>query len=318
MTLPAGAAFVAVDWGTTRLRAYLIGADGTVLDRAIAAESGIQSVPAGGFPAALDAACRGWFDAAADLPVLMAGMVGSRNGWVEAPYAAPPCDAAKLASTLLPVPEASRPVFIIPGVDCRGADGSYDVMRGEETQALGTGVADGVVCLPGTHSKWVEIAGNRIVRFATFMTGELYAAMTQSFIGRLAGEPEDTAGGDAVAARLVGLPGGLSRTLFQARAQVLGGGLSPGAVRPYLSSLLIEAEIRGARDLFGANRPVHLVAASPQLEAYSAVLRRAGASFTVYEPETATVAGLVRLAAAAGLAQPVLAQPAVAAEGIPS
>ena len=305
--LPAGAAFVAVDWGTTRLRAYLIGADGEVLDRALAAESGIQSIPAGGFPAALDAACSRWFSESPDLPVLMAGMVGSRNGWAEAAYAAPPCDAATLASKLLAVSGAGRPVFIIPGVDCPGSDGSYDVMRGEETQAVGVGLSDGLVCLPGTHSKWVEIVDGRINRFATFMTGELYAAMLQSFIGRLAGEPEDRAGGDAVAARLAGLPGGLPRTLFQARAQVLGGGLSPGAVRPYLSSLLIEAEVRGARDLFGADRPVHLVAGSPQLEAYSAVLARAGCPFDVYDPETATVAGLVRLAVAAGLAQPAFA-----------
>lgn len=303
--LPAGAAFVAVDWGTTRLRAYLIDAGGTVLDR-VAAESGIQTIPPGGFPAALEDACGRWFAEARDLPVLMAGMVGSRNGWAEAAYVAPPCDADGLAARLLRVEGLARPVFIVPGVDCRSPDGSYDVMRGEETQAIGVGVTDGMVCLPGTHSKWVEVTDGRILRFATFLTGELYAALTQSFIGRLAREPDDNGSGASMAARLAGLPGGLSRRLFQARTQVLGGGMAGEAVRPFLSNLLIEAEVEGAREIFGTDRAVHLVAGPPQVGAYADILNRTGTGLQVYDPETVTVSGLVRLAAAAGLLQPAL------------
>lgn len=296
-----GASFVAVDWGTTRLRAYLIGAGGAVLDSVAAPDRGIQSIAAGGFPAALEETCAAWFAATPELPVIMAGMVGSRNGWAEAPYVPPPCGSDALGTALLRVGGMPRPVFIIPGVDCRGEDGSYDVMRGEETQAIGTGLRDGLVCLPGTHSKWVEMRDGFITRLTTFITGELYAALTQSFVGRLAEAPDDQAGGAAAAAGLAGSPGGLTRTVFQARTRVLGGMLSPQAVRPFLSTLLIETEVQGARDLFGGAGAVHLVAGPPQVDAYAAALARAGFAVEIYDPETATVAGLVRLAAAAGL-----------------
>ena len=302
--LPAGAALVAVDWGTTRLRAYLIGADGEVLDRATAPESGIQSIPSGGFPAARDATCGHWWRHGPDLPVLMAGMVGSRNGWAEAAYVAPPSGPDDLAAGLLRVADAARPVFIVPGVDCRGPDGSYDVMRGEETQVVGLDLQNGVVCLPGTHSKWVEVVGGRIERFATFITGELYAALSQSFVGRLARDPDASEPGLAMAARLADLDGGLSRSLFQARTQVLGGAMPPEAVRPFLSGLLIETEIRDARDMFGEGAEVHLVAGSPQRDPYAEALARAGIAPKVYDPETTTVAGLVAIARTAGLLQP--------------
>ena len=110
-----------------------------------------------------------------------------------------PAGPDELAAALLPFRRLTRPVLIVPGVDCRGADGTYDVMRGEETQAIGIGVRDGLVCLPGTHSKWVEIADGRIDRFATFVTGELYAALTASFVGRLAREPDDAVAGASLA-----------------------------------------------------------------------------------------------------------------------
>ena len=292
--------FIAIDWGTTRLRAYLIGPDGDVLDRS-SSDTGIQSVPPGGFPAALAKACGGWFSTQPDLPVIMAGMVGSRNGWAEASYVPPPCGSADLAASLLPVHDTGRPVFIIPGVDCRASDGSYDVMRGEETQVFGADMMDGLICLPGTHSKWVEVAGGRITRFATFVTGEVYAALSQSFVGRLAQEPDDLESGGALARTLGALEGGLTRTLFQARTQVLAGHMAGHAVRPFLSSLLIDSEIRGARDLFGAGKKLQLVAGHPQRDPYAAALSYHGYATEILEPEATTVAGLVRIAALSGL-----------------
>ncbi len=291
-----GAAFVAIDWGTTRMRATLVGRSGHIMDRA-ASDSGVQSVPSGGYETALDDACEPWFTAYGDLPVLMAGMVGSRNGWVEVPYVSPPCNSADLGRRLHRVADARRPIFVVPGVDCRSGDGSYDVMRGEETQAFGTHVRDGLVCLPGTHSKWIEMSDGRIVRFVTFATGELYAAITQSFVARLAEEPEDRAGGSALGERIAQLPGGLMRGVFQARAQVLAGNVSGHVVRPFLSALLIEAEVDGARAIFGAGVPLTLVASEPQLGHYQAILKRQGFSAAAKAPEEATLEGLKTLAA---------------------
>ena len=289
-------ASIAVDWGTTRMRAWLLDRAGAVLGT-IEAETGVQSVPPGGFPAALQEVCGPWLDQDPGLPVLMAGMVGSRNGWHEAPYAPCPCGPVDLATKLALVRDAPGSVRIVPGVDCRWPDGGYDVMRGEEVQAIGAGVDDGLLCLPGTHSKWIEIREGRILRFATFATGELYAAVTASFVGRLAETPEDTGAGLPAGARASTFKGGLTRALFQARAQVLGGDLGPRAVRPFLSSLLIGHEIAGACELFGRPATVHLVAGPPQREIYRVALERRGIEVETVDPAAAVLAGLARLSA---------------------
>ncbi len=293
MTVPTAenAAFIAVDWGTTRLRASLVDAAGAVIDTTNS-ESGVQSVPAGGFAAALDTACAAWFAQRPDLPVLMAGMVGSRNGWIEAPYAPCPAGVDEIAARLLAVPGATRSIHIVPGVDCRWSDGAYDVMRGEETQALGTGLRDGLIALPGTHGKWIEMRDGRIHRFATFVTGELFAAVSASFIGRLAEEPHDDETGAALAAETARVPGGLTRGLFQARARALAGDLAPRAIRPFLSRLLVEAEIAGALDLFGRPDTVHLVAAEPQRGVYRSALAARAIAVEDHDTPTVTLAGL--------------------------
>ena len=295
------ASYIAVDWGTTRLRAYLVGADGLVL-ASTANDSGVQSVAAGGFPAVLQECCGPWLTAHPAIPVMMAGMVGSRNGWVEVPYVATPCGPAELAAACTRLELAGHEVLVVPGVDTRwpgtGADkGAYDVMRGEETQVLGLGLGDAIACLPGTHSKWVRLAGGRIAGFATFITGELYAAMTASFIARLAGDPEQVQPGMAIGAASARQPGGLSRALFQARSRVLAGDMPGASVRPFLSALLVADEIAGAMHLFDGFGEVHLVAGEPQAGIYAAALRQRGQKITIHDPQAAFLAGLGRIAA---------------------
>ncbi len=118
--------------------------------------------------------------------MLLVGMVGSREGWVVAPYATCPAGPAEIAAAMIPVDLGDRPqAHIVPGLFCEPAPGAADVMRGEETLVLGCGVEDGLVCLPGTHPKWVVMRGGRIERFATYMTGEMYALLREhSMIGR--------------------------------------------------------------------------------------------------------------------------------------
>lgn len=293
------AALIAVDWGTTRLRAWLLDAAGAVLDR-LSSGSGVQAVAAGGFPAALDAACGKWLAAHPASPVLMAGMVGSRNGWVEAPYARAPCGVAELARAFCAVEASGRKIHIVPGVDHRAPDGAYDVMRGEETMAIGAGVTDGLICQPGTHSKWIAMRGGRIAGFASFITGELYAALTASFVARLAAAPDDPAAA-ADGLRAARLQGGLPRALFQARTRVLAGEMAGTGVRPFISGLLIGAEIGGAFELFGAPQRAYLIAGEPHLASYSAALAERAVDTEVLDPEAAFTAGLHRLARAAGL-----------------
>ena len=299
LSMTGRAALIAVDWGTTRLRAWLLDAGGAVLER-LSSDSGIQSVAAGGFPAALQAVCGALLAAHPRLPVLMAGMVGSRNGWIEAPYARAPCGVAELARAVCAVDAGGRKIHIVPGVDHRAPDGAYDVMRGEETMAIGAGVSDGLICQPGTHSKWIEMRAGRIAGFASFITGELYAAMSASFVARLASAPDDPAAA-AAGLHAARLKGGLGRALFQARARVLAGDMAGAGVRPFISGLLIGAEIGGAFELFGVPQQAYLIAGEPHLTPYCAALAERGVVMQVIDPETAFISGLHQLALAAGL-----------------
>ena len=144
-----------------------------------------------------------------------------------------------------------RSGHIVPGLSCEPAPGAVDVMRGEETLAFGAGVEDGLVCLLGTHPKWVEMRGGRVQRFATYLTGEMYALLRHhSMVGRPATEPEDPGGfelGLAAAERNGGAGRvGLLHLLFGARAATVTGRLPPAALGPYISGLLTGDEINGA------------------------------------------------------------------------
>ncbi len=240
---------IGVDWGTSRLRAALLGADGAVLAEH-AADAGIMTVRDGGFAARLQAAVAA-LGAPAGLPVVLSGMITSRQGWQELPYLPCPADARALAGVIrrLEAPGLG-PLHFITGLSCTGPDGIPDVMRGEETQIIGQDdpARGEAVVLPGTHSKWVVVEGGRIVRFRTYLTGELFAVLeAHSILGRLmtAGPADDAAFARGVRVALDS-PGLLGR-LFSARALPLLGDLEAQAVRDYLSGLLIGTEIAEAR-----------------------------------------------------------------------
>jgi 2-dehydro-3-deoxygalactonokinase len=146
---------IALDWGTTRARAFLLSERGEVRERR-SADQGIQSVPAGGFPAAFEAIAGDLRRMAPEAQIVLAGMVGSRNGWVEAAYVPCPASPDAIAAAGLKVALADgTPALILPGLSCD--EGAFDVMRGEETLIVGLGLKDGIVCLPGTHSKWALV-----------------------------------------------------------------------------------------------------------------------------------------------------------------
>lgn len=290
---------VALDWGTSSLRAYLLGDDGAVLDRR-AEPSGILNVPGREFAAVYDAITSRWRAAHPGLPSLASGMIGSAQGWIEAPYADVPADLETVARTLAVVPGIG--LRIVAGLAQRGR--APDVMRGEETQLLGAmaelpGLAErAVVVLPGTHSKWARVARGRIEGFTTYMTGELYAVLARhSILGRLADATSaaDASGGafargvrqarDARAA--------LASLLFSARSAVLVGDLPPEDSLAYLSGVLIGDEVRAA--LATGERPRALVGEPALCARYAAALGEFGVDGVALLGDTAP-AGLWAIA----------------------
>ncbi|KRE11894.1 hypothetical protein ASE63_19300 [Bosea sp. Root381] len=288
---------IALDWGTTRARAFLISAAGEVLERR-SADQGIQSVPVGGFPAAFETIAGELRRAAPDAAIVLAGMVGSRNGWIEAHYVPCPASPDAIAAAGMTATLADgTPATILPGLSCD--EGAFDVMRGEETLIVGLRIDDGIACLPGTHSKWALVEHGSIVRFASFMTGEIYGLLREhSILSRLAEEPsgDDTPRGAALGLAAAARPGGLLNTAFASRSEVLAGRMPGGAVGPYLSALLVGHEIAGAQALFGRGQRVHLVADGVLAQSYGAALAAAGLEATLTTPEAAFVAGVRRLA----------------------
>ncbi|MEZ5856788.1 MAG: 2-dehydro-3-deoxygalactonokinase [Hyphomicrobiaceae bacterium] len=251
---------IGVDWGTTSWRGYLIGAEGCVLERASSAR-GILNVANGAFEATLLKEIGGWLKANGPLPVVLSGMIGSRQGWREAPYVACPAGLDEIAARVMRIDEGGGgrgALAIVPGLSVE-ADGMPDVMRGEETQIFGAlttqGAQSGVFVLPGTHSKWVRVELGRVVQFATYMTGEVFAALKDhTILGRLMTD----GGGDQAAAfksgvaagARVGGPGSLLNRFFSARTLGLFDRLQGGDIGAYLSGLVIDAELRDATSAF--------------------------------------------------------------------
>lgn len=288
-------ALVAVDWGTSRLRAALLDETGEVLERS-SADEGIMHVEGGRWAETLDRHVGGWLRQKPSMRVVMAGMIGSRNGWVEAPYAECPADWSEIAAKMALVRRADGgEVWIAPGLFTRNADGIPDVMRGEETLIAGSHVAEGVMVTLGTHCKWATLKDGRIETFASFMTGEFFSALKDhTILGRLAENPEDNAGfvkGLTAAKR----KGGLLHTAFQTRTTVLLGDMPGTQVDPFLSGLLIGSEILGGLELTRPDGHIHLMASGPRGELYRQTLQAHGYKVTMHDPEHALIAGLARL-----------------------
>ena len=306
-------AVIGLDWGTTSFRAYRLGADGHILDH-VSSEVGILAVTDGDFAAALRRQIAPWLAAPANPPILACGMIGSRQGWHEAPYVDLPAGTAELAGNLVSATPGGGPtIHFVPGLSWRDAEGVPDVMRGEETQligAMGCEAEPHLFVLPGTHSKWAVAADGRIRWFATFMTGEMFAVLTQhSILGRLMSgsdhDPSAFGRGLDAAMTAPGGTAGLLHRLFGARSLALFGDLPQTGVASYLSGLLIGTEIAEASNSLPATqavRSVTIVGRSDLATRYATGLAAKGFSVDTADPD-ASAAGLHRLAAASALLQ---------------
>jgi 2-dehydro-3-deoxygalactonokinase len=279
---------IAVDWGTSNRRAYLLDADGKVLDQMEDAR-GVTSVASGGFPAAV----REVEEKLGACPMLLAGMVGSNRGWVEAPYVPCPAGLSQLAERLI---SAESEKAIVPGLSSI-EQGRGDVMRGEEVQIFGLMARQGgerlTICHPGTHTKWATTSPDRIDGFRTIMTGEMFALLRQHSILAPLLSTEAEPGEAFFEGVEAGYGGaGLTAELFSLRAGVLLSLRAKDEVAPYASGLLIGADLREGLRWSGAQGEVIVLGGPSLTRLYAAALGRVGQQAREADGAEAFVAGI--------------------------
>jgi len=297
-------AFAVVDWGTTSFRLWLMDSVGTVLGER-RSDEGMTKARNSGFQTILEThLCA--LGAPDDLPVMICGMAGARQGWIEARYIDTPAHLEEIIANAVTVPGLERDIRILPGLAQRDP-ANPDVIRGEETQLLGTpGLhrATGACCLPGTHSKWVSVEAGTIRRFSTFMTGELFAALSGATILRHALAQKDMSQENSPAFKRALIsahnePTVFSHSLFTIRARSLLFESTPDDAAAFLSGLLIGMEMAGARDyVSGGSQPVTLIASGRLARLYALAFRTLAIAFTTIDAETAVRDGLRKAAGA--------------------
>ncbi len=290
----------AVDWGTSSFRLWLLDADGHLLAERRSADGMSACVP-DKFESVLEGHLAA-VKAPPGLPVVICGMAGSRQGWIEVPYCSTPVALSDIAPRAARVPVAGRDIHIVPGIAQRNAE-RPDVMRGEETQLIGavsSARANATVCMPGSHSKWVTVMGGTVQSFRTFMTGELYAAIRNHTILRHAGKGGDDAFDAAAFERGVRSaltePQALTALLFGVRAGELLGYSGPLQAPSLISGLVIGTEIAAATQNLSAAESVSLVCSGTLADRYAAALAIAGRESATIDADTAVRAGLLRAA----------------------
>ena len=289
--------WVAVDWGTSNLRAWGIDSSGEIAFSR-SSPDGMSRLTREQYPSVLSGLLA---DVHEPLDVLICGMAGARQGWLEAPYLDAPADLGTLANGAVApdMPGDQFAASILPGV-CQREVGAEDVMRGEETQLLGLSSLipgfSGLAIMPGTHSKWAILEGTTLKRFSSAMTGEIFellrvhSVLRHSLGGDLEGEERDV-GFDAGLALGLDKPERLTATLFKVRAGALLSGRSPAWCAGFLSGLLIGAEIGGQRDWIGSAE-IPLIGSVGLCSLYQGALAKLGAKSRIVDATDATLAGL--------------------------
>lgn len=289
--------WVAVDWGTSNLRAWGIDSSGEI-SFSRSSPDGMSRLSREQYPSVLTGLLS---DVHEPLDVLICGMAGARQGWLEAPYLDAPANLGTLSKGAVApdLPGDQFAVSILPGV-CQRQIGAEDVMRGEETQLLGLAALipgfSGLAIMPGTHSKWAILEGTTLQRFSSAMTGELFellrvhSVLRHSLGGELEGEERDI-GFDAGLALGLDKPERLTATLFKVRAGALLSGRSPAWCAGFLSGLLIGAEIGGQRDWIGSAE-IPLIGSVGLCSLYQGALAKLGAKSRIVDATDATLAGL--------------------------
>lgn len=298
MATHSTARFAAVDWGTSSFRVWLVDAAENIVSERRSPE-GMTIARERGFQETLESHLNA-MGAPTDLAVIICGMAGARQGWVEAGYLDCPARLDALVNRAIRVDHDCRDIRILPGVAQRHA-AHPDVMRGEETQLLGLARDDGgsgpsTIVMPGTHSKWVRLDGGSLSSFTTHMTGEIFQALTSSTILKHA--VEGAAGGLNEAAFLAGVsaifaaPAEWSSRLFEVRGHQMLFNSDPQAARDRISGILIGAEIAAGLAHNPDKLPIRILASGQLSQLYIKAFKQLGVPFAVVDAEKATLSGL--------------------------
>ncbi len=234
------------DWGTTNLRAYLVDGERVIDD--YSSDQGLFAARQTGFETVL-ANVRKDMGIEVSVPVYLSGMVGSKHGWIEAPYAATPVSLKSMAQNFVDVADGVR---LFGGVCHTQENGCRDVMRGEEVQVFGVlGQYPNAtqVCLPGTHSKWVHTEAGKIVSLSSWITGDLFESLIQkSIFKEQVGSTEFIPASFDQGVDASGVAGPLLNSLFHLRSDYLFGKVEKESFHSYLSGFLIGSEINEVAD----------------------------------------------------------------------
>ncbi len=282
--------WIAVDWGTSNLRAWAM--RGASVVAKAGSDKGMGSLDRQGFEPALLNLIEPWLGAGTT-PVIACGMVGARQGWIEAPYARVPCPPVGAATVKAPVSDSRIDVTVLPGLS---QEKPADVMRGEETQIAGFLAVmpefDGILCLPGTHTKWVQVSTGEVVSFRTFMTGELFALISdQSVLRHSMDDAFDAEAFQNAVRDGMADPQALAGRFFSLRAEGLLSVPVPGAAKARLSGLLIGSELAAAKAYWLGQR-IALLGAGKLAQLYADALTAEGAVPETADVTRATLAGL--------------------------
>lgn len=297
MTEPA---YVAVDWGTSSFRLWLMDRQSNVLAERRSGE-GMTTAASSGFGTVLSSHLQA-FQAAADLPVIICGMAGARQGWVEAGYIDVPAKLSAVLSGAVRVPAEERDIRILPGIAQR-SDDMPDVMRGEETQLLGSSAnaPSRLVCMPGTHSKWVGVEGDIVNSFSSFMTGEVFDALSKhTILKHTMAEAEGFDGSHPAFVAAVknarARPAMFTNLIFTCRSGQLLHGLDATSAAARLSGILIGTEIAGGLSIASADTRIQLVASGKLQALYEAAFQSLDLEFETVDADLAVRQGLATAA----------------------
>ena len=300
-------ALIGLDWGSTNLRAYAFDAAGNIVGHRQSDAGALKLKGEPAFDAALAAIVGEWAQSHPEAKLIACGMVGARTGWREAPYVecgfgaqlpqSPACMEARLAAGAIRIASSlGRSLTIIPGMK----SSEPDVMRGEETQIVGSRVTDGIVVCPGTHSKWVQMSAGLVESFATFFTGEMHALIREhSSVGKALNAAPTLADGPSFHLGLSYARTGTAswlHDLFVMRAAVVTGAKTPEQISTVLSGWLLGCEFAAALAMYPNTQEIYLLASDALVPWYERAAEAFGVKVNALDAATATARGLWRVA----------------------